>query len=143
MTERTFYQTIIRPKLSSFGMVRRIENVLENGMPDVVVCLQRAKGGPGISSFIELKWAPRWPTRTPLRFAHYTPDQDAWLASWASVGGRCCVIAQVGQDFFLIEGKRCGVLRQPMTRSQFIANAAVHGETAFPTGKMVLWLTKQ
>jgi hypothetical protein len=143
MSEVDFWRGIIRPKLSMFGVLHRIENVVELGTPDVTYTLRANTTSPAVSGWIELKHANAWPARpdTKFRFSRYTPDQAGWLYEWDRVGGKACVMALVGTTFFLVPGYYAHDLQRGATRDTIKQLAAVWDDAQFPTGRMVKWLT--
>ena len=146
MSETAFWRDEIRPSLKSFGILHRVENSIEEGMPDVVYCLRRTKeDGPGISGWIENKHVIKWPSRPSsiLRFKRFTQEQADWLYDWSRIGGKACILAKVGKDYFLMSGLLARELRNGMTRTEIWAKAAVTGSGVFPTGRVVLWLTEK
>lgn len=141
MSEKDFWSRIVRPKLISFGVLHRIENVLELGTPDVAYCLHRGDR-IGVSGWIELKFAHRWP-KTKLRFPHFTVDQANWLEDWGRIG-HSYMLAQVGEDFLLVHARNCReIQKEGATRQRFMELATVHGFGAFPTGRIVRALTEK
>lgn len=138
MTEAAFWRSTVRPKLGIFGMLRRIENAVDNGMPDTLYCI---KGRTGL---VELKHDYRWPIRpdTPFRFNHFDIGQVQWLEDWERVGGRCFILAQVERDYILVPAKHARTLQQGVTRAEFLDLAVAHGHARFPTGAIVQCLVR-
>lgn len=143
--EDAFRDRIVLPNLRPFGYVRRVENSVGNDMADLACCLRLQRQGPGVSSWIELKHAHGWPARpgTPLRFGYFTVGQGNWLADWYTAGCRTCVLAQVGDHYFLMAGTLGRDLQRGMTRADIVSRAAVVGQGVFPTGRIVRWLTER
>jgi len=119
-------------KLMTFDQVDRMV------LPESAVPEWRAK-----TSWVELKHAYRWPQRGgPLRFEHFTTEQKLWLTSWARTGGRCCLLAKVGDDYALIPPAHLQELHeQGMTRERARTIAEVWNSVAFPTKRVLRWLT--
>lgn len=146
MSESLFWRNYVKRYLSSFGVLKRIENLIEIGMPDVVYCLRSTLGdGPAVSGWIELKYAHEWPKResTEFRFPHLTKEQVLWLEEWSRIGGKACVMARVGRDFFLVPGSHCRILRDGVRREELKERAPVFASKIFPTGRMLKWLTER
>lgn len=143
MTEQMFWHQTVKPNLSPFGMVRRIENGTEKGTPDVIACLRRRPYAPAFTSWIELKMSYEWPVRssTTVKFNHYELDQILWLECWAAAGGLCCLLVQVATDYMLIPPSKARPLYYGMTKAEILAAADIHGERSFPTGAVIKWLT--
>lgn len=144
--EDAFWHDEIKPTLKHFGVLHRVENSIEEGMPDVCYCLRKTKeDGPAVSGWIENKHVHKWPSRPNsfLRFKRFTKQQADWLYDWSAVGGKACVLAKVGTDYFLMSGLHAKQLREGMTRSQIMGKAAVVGLGVFPVGRIVLWLTEK
>lgn len=138
--ETLFWRNVVRPKLSHFGVLHRIENVMELGTPDVAACLHRGDR-IGVSSWIELKHAHKWTVRSLFRFKHFTVDQADWLEEWGRIG-RACVLAQVADEFLLVPSAHARELQRGVTRARFYEMSAVRSEGGkFPTGRVVQWLT--
>jgi hypothetical protein len=83
--------TVVRRTLLPYGILKRIENILEDGTPDVAYTLR------GVDGWLELKDLDAWPARegTVVRLDHYTAAQRLWHRQWRGVGGRCHVLARV------------------------------------------------
>jgi hypothetical protein len=70
--------------------VKRIENAVEKGTPDVNYCIRGAEG------WLELKEADLWPVKGGvLRLDHYTNEQRIWHKLRNRAGGRVFVLLQV------------------------------------------------
>lgn len=65
-----------------------VENVCDAGTPDVALT----------TGWIEIKRVDAWPklARTPMRLAHFTPDQRVFLREWCRAGGRAWVLLAMG-----------------------------------------------
>lgn len=142
--ETIFWRDTVRPALHSFGIIRRVENAVENGMSDVIYCLHRGDR-IGVSGWIELKHAWEWPKRadTLFRFDHYTVDQANFIADWGALRQRACVLARVADEFLLVPSEHAHELQRGVTRRRFYDIAAVYGDCKFPTGPVLLWLTER
>ena len=88
----------------------RIENAITVGMSDVVYQ----------HGWVELKWAANWPKRGgPLKLAHFTAEQSAWIVERVARGWNADIVLHVGNDWCLIPGGpdtlrfwRDGILRE-------------------------------
>lgn len=145
MSESLFWRNYVKRYLSSFGMLKRIENLLELGMPDVVYCLKAEQKEPPTAGWIELKYAHEWPKRasTEFHFPHLTKEQTLWLEEYSRIGGKCCVMARVSRDFFLVPGSHCRILRDGVRREELKERAPVFANKIFPAGRMLKWLTER
>lgn len=71
----------------------RIENAVQSGTPDVEY----------IGGWLELKFAQKWPSRGgPLKLAHYTPQQNAWLLRRHAAGGRAFIVLKVARSWYVL-----------------------------------------
>jgi hypothetical protein len=143
MTESLFWSSLVRPKLISFGKLKRIEDLIEKGTPDVVYCLSWLNE-PAKMGWIELKKLRAWPGRstTIVKLPHFTFDQVAFLESWGRKGAATFLLAQVGSDFLLF---RWDVVREVQTglcKVDLLDRACVYGINNFPTRDILRCLTK-
>jgi len=87
----------VKPLLAGFHP-KRIECEDQKGVPDVNCSL----------GWIELKQKRKadMPKRvnTPVRLDHFTPEQRAWLAGRANVGGACWLLLLMGDEWLLFDG---------------------------------------
>lgn len=141
-SETDFWNRTVRPALSSFGVLHRIENLIELGTPDVTYCLRRDKNSRAISGWIETKFSHGWPARqnTVFKFKHFTMEQAEWLEEWGRFG-KACLLVQVGDDFLLVPPQHCKEIQKGVTQTRFGELASVRSSRAFPTGRVLLWLT--
>lgn len=97
MSERALWD-LIRPKLSPFGALERIENRCGKGTPDVSYVLS-LPGRPPVEGRIETKHLDAWPKRetTLITIDCLTKDQVLWHEAWEGAGGRTCVLLRVGK----------------------------------------------
>lgn len=102
----------------------RVENLLCGkggiGTPDVNIS----------TGWVELKWAKSWPSRpsTPLRLPHFTDEQRNWALRRKGAGGRCWLVLQVKQEWFIFDEAGMQWVGT-WTRQELIDNALVY----FPT----------
>lgn len=143
MTEAIFWRNTVKPQLSSFGVMHRIENTVEAGTPDVTYTLRHPSTGRAASGWIELK-ATSLPARqtTIVRFKRFTPEQAEWLREWAAFGGRAWLLVRLGPRFALVNGLDCPEVQRGATLGRFMELSVVRGDNAFPTGRMLKWLTE-
>lgn len=153
--EAQFWRSVVRPHLLPYGALVRIENVLEEGTPDVNYTLN------GVGGWIELKDLAGWPARadTVVRVPHYTPEQRRWHEKWCAARGRCFLLARVQgtrigyndaldpvgrktpDEFFLFRGDVAAVVVGLLPRHAWASNALVHALGTFDTEEMVRALT--
>lgn len=140
--ETAFYQKEVKPNLIHFGVIHRIENVVETGTPDVSCCMRR-RDGSGVSWWVELKFAAEWPKRanTLFRFPNFELEQAMFIEEWGRFGN-ACVLAKVAANYFVMPSYYCGELRAGMTKRRIMETATVWGTDVFPTGRIVRWLTQ-
>lgn len=82
--------------------LRRVENILNDGHPDVEYCYL------GEAGVIELKQRREWPKRvsTIVRLQHYTKEQQNDLKDRILAGGRVALLLQVAEDYLLFTDAR-------------------------------------
>lgn len=80
--------------------------------------------------WIELKQVDSWPARedTPLRIAHYTPEQRTWHLRRSLAGGRIWVLLQVDRTVILLEGRVASEILGKVTRTELLAAATRYWE---------------
>lgn len=79
----------------------RVENVVENGMPDVNFCSSGREG------WIELKHTATVPARasTPVfKTGGLRKEQEVWIDRRTRRGGRVFIYAQIGEGLILVHG---------------------------------------
>jgi hypothetical protein len=144
MSEHDLRQTFHRA-LRPFGIVQPLESPIVSGIPDELCLLNMTPELPyrAFSSLVELKHEHAWPKRpdTPLRLKKFSIDQLRWLEAWHRTGGRCCVMLQVADDYLLIPPVHLATLAIGATRDDLMKLAAVVGHAAFPTKRVLKWLT--
>lgn len=88
-------------KLFPEGHLIRVENPIEPGTPDVNFVHQ------GREVWFELKYRTDLPKllTTPVFTGYLKPDQIIWLATRASHGGECYILAGAAHHVFCIPGK--------------------------------------
>lgn len=144
MTESTFSSSTVCPILSMFGEVRRVENRIGKGTPDIVCCIRRDKNSPAVTAWIETKHAYEWPKRadTPLRFNHFEIEQVRWAEAWDRVDGRYGLLCQVEHDYLLFGADMAQRVHDGMIKADLLSAAVVRGYRSFPTSGVVKWLTR-
>jgi hypothetical protein len=142
MTEAIFWRDTVKPYLSPFGVMHRVENTVETGTPDVTYTLRHPTTNLVASGWIELKETtlPVRPT-TIVRFKRFTAEQADWLYDWAKVGGRAWLLVRLGNKFSLIDGLYAPSIQQGVSLSMFWGYSAVRGDNAFPAGRILKCLT--
>lgn len=97
-SEARVWQALRMAIFARDGDLKRIENRLDKGTPDVSACLWGKEG------WIELKFLRAPPVRpeTPVRIDHWTADQVKWLGDRYRAGGRVMILLMVGESH-----KRC------------------------------------
>lgn len=136
---------VCRDRLGRYGVLKRIENGVELGTPDVAYVL-KVPARPAASGWIELKHLSGWPKRpgTALNIPHLTVEQVVWLEGWEAVaGGGADLLLQVGPDycFFDATGARALYERQ-LTKATALMTAHVVGTRRFPHRELVRHLTR-
>lgn len=96
----------------------RIENAVGPGTPDIAY----------IGGWIEDKQLEAWPVRadTPVRVAHYTPQQRAWHSRHSRAGGRVHVVIEVARDVFVFRGDEAASGLGHWNREQMFARAQLY-----------------
>lgn len=94
----------MRRGLKPYGgiLMHRIENVVGEGMPDVVACCD------GKTSFIELKCVESVPKRDStllLGRKGLSAAQKNWHHSWAMAGGISYVLIGHGENIAMLDGQ--------------------------------------
>lgn len=133
-----------RKFLNPFGLYQRIESpTTGNGIADAFVSLTDTRTGRKGGAWIEYKHAKEWPkrARTPVRFASYTMDQVLWLEACHRNGQRCCIVAQVEDDYALFPPAHIRAVYNGITQGDMSAMAAVFARGTFPAGRILKWLT--
>lgn len=95
----------MRPGIAPFAFAQRIENVVGEGVPDVVLHSRTN----GRCAFVELKCRPIAPVRssTPIFKGDYglNPDQIAWIYERASAGAAIFILGQCADELWLVHGQ--------------------------------------
>ena len=82
--------------------LQRHEDTCSEGITDVSFSI-RLGWADFRSGWIELKYRPEYPVRSnnPVRLEHFTDAQRVWLHERGSLGARCCVLWQIGKDYYV------------------------------------------
>ena len=98
MTGEANLWSYVRRNLGPYGRLKRIENRIDKGTPDVAYTIR------GISGWIELKHVPLAPKRasTPLKIPHLTLEQVLWQEEERDARGRALSLVQVERRYFLL-----------------------------------------
>lgn len=133
-------------QLGAFGRLKRIENRVEVGAPDVLYLLPRipVSSGVMVTGWVELKHLAKFPSRptSPVVVPKLKREQVLWQEDWAKAGGRVCTLLRVGLDYW-------GFLDAPLVRALF-ERRLIQGDlrgiprwTMFPDKeKWLRWLTE-
>lgn len=128
-SERGLWHTVKR-ELGPYGRLKRIENRVDTGMPDVLYCFA------GVTGFLELKEEESWPSRatTPVTVKCLTNEQVEWHKWWKSGGGKVHTLLQVSKDYLLLTPDDTKRLYQKEFPKDALINAAiVFGSRRLPT----------
>jgi hypothetical protein len=142
MTESALWSRT-RDTLAPFGALKRIENAVDLGTPDLAYALK----APAIKPFqgwIELKHAPSWPARGgPLIFPHLTVEQVQWHEAWRAAGGRVHALFQVERDCFVVGRKLRLLMIRGVDRNQLEDDAVlISWGRFFGAGELIRCLAK-
>jgi len=95
----------MRPGVEPFAFAQRIENMVGEGVPDLVLHSRLS----GDCAFVELKYRPELPARadTPIFKGAYglRPEQVAWLYERSMAGANCWILGQCGKELWLVHGR--------------------------------------
>lgn len=104
MSEANLWKRM-RSGIAPFAFSQRLENLVGEGVPDVVVHSRST----GQCAFIELKYRPELPARscTPVFKGGFglRPEQVAFIHGRASVGAAIFVLGQCGDTLWLVHGR--------------------------------------
>ena len=135
MSESSLWKTVKR-NLEGPGVdLKRIENNVESGTPDVNYCINGKEG------WIELKHVKEWPKggTTPLKIKHFSPEQRNWINRRQKCGGRAFLLLQVENEYFLFwDIKGVG---KDLTQLQLYQKAVHHSSFRFDKEDLILCLT--
>jgi hypothetical protein len=143
MSEANLWTTM-RGAMSPYGKLKRIENSIDKGTPDVTYLFRRYPKVPPVMGWVELKYLDGWPDsdRTKVVVKKLTKDQVDFIADWDAAGGRAYVLIQVGRDYALLDAGTTGALyRRALTRLDLVGRAAVFAVGRFPATELVKALT--
>lgn len=141
MTESDFWTDHVSV-LKNFGKLKRLEDLLDKGTPDVVYCLRWLHELPR-SGWIELKKLPRWPgERTDVRLPHYSVAQAEFLESWGKSGSGAFLLAQIGSEFLLFPWAHAKEIQRGVTRAIMRGMVVAYGSGEFPTRDILRCLTR-
>lgn len=99
--ERNFFEQIRRnlPKAAPRVDLGRVENVANTGWPDVNYCIDGVEGNAELKAWERIRLTGRF-TVPKLR-----PEQSAWLARRAGLGGRAYLLCRINKDVALFDGR--------------------------------------
>lgn len=140
MSEAQLWRTVSQ-KLGPYGKLRRIEDKLSRGTPDVLYYLRR--GNVSARGFIELKHLPSWPSRatTPIIIPHLTIEQIIFGIEEEALDGHYGCILQIDRTYMLLSAAVLGeVHARKYNAAALRAAARVVGEGSFPTLPILKYL---
>jgi hypothetical protein len=134
----------LRPRLAPFGDLRRIENSVEKGTPDVLYCLRRNPLSCGISGLVELKTLDSLPERGgPVRVPKLTDEQVTWAEDWHVAGGRAGLLLRAGNAYVALPPPQMRPLYDGLLTVQALRlGAAVFAVGPMPVAALLKWLTR-
>lgn len=104
MSEANLWKRM-RTGIARFAFAQRLENLVGEGVPDVVLHSRLT----GRCAFIELKYRPELPTRssTPVFKGGFglRPEQIAFIHGRATAGAAIFVLGQCGEEVWLVHGR--------------------------------------
>ena len=116
----------MRPGIAPFCFAQRIENLVGEGVPDVVLHSRVS----GHCAFVELKCRLLMPVResTTIFKGDYglRPEQVAWIYGRAMAGANVWILGQGGDWLVLVHGKHAREL-ESMTADDLIQAAGWYG----------------
>lgn len=138
---------MVRRRLSGFGVMKRIENRVDIGMPDVLYCVKypvtRQERYTGL---LELKHAPLWPklADTTLKIEHFTLEQVRWAEEWSAAGGSVFFLLQVENEYMLFKPSHMAAIYAGLTRNQLMTRSQpqAYGFGRFPTVEIIQTLCR-
>ncbi len=104
--------------------LHRVENLIGNGMPDVIGINDR-----GTSFWIELKAIDKWPVRgtTAVLRNAFEPGQIGFQKEWNSWNGRAFTLLRIGvSEFMLLSASEHNLLT--LTQGQILDGVLCHGK---------------
>ena len=128
-------RTMLRTRLSPYGIIKRIENRCDKGTPDILYCLRDVTG------LIELKYLSAWPKRknTSIRIASFTKDQAIWLTQWKASGGKSWLLLQIGRVYVLLGAVTAYMVQAGVfAKDELLFSADYHGPWDTPAILKVL-----
>lgn len=138
MTGEANLWSYVRRNLGPYGRLKRIENRIDKGTPDVAYTIK------GVSGWIELKHVPLAPARatTTIKIPHLTMEQVLWLNDERDAGGRAWCLLQVERKYFLLDPGIVKTLYEAgFTDAVLPLAAAVFWIQPFPVAAVVKALT--
>lgn len=104
MSEANLWKRM-RTGIARLAFAQRLENLVGEGVPDVVLHLK----ANGLCAFIELKFRPVMPAKssTPVFKGGFglCPEQVAWIHGRAEAGAKVFVIGQCADNVWLVHGR--------------------------------------
>lgn len=129
MSERDLWQKM-KKELAPYLLLKRVENAVEAGMPDVC-CLARLTGAV---SWIELKHVTAFPKKlsTSIALKKLTQQQVTWLKEWREAKGRTWLLVQVADAYFIFDGRLAQQLRDGRSGKWWESHATTWDAGSFP-----------
>lgn len=132
-----------KANLSPFGKVKRLEDSLEAGTPDVIYTLANMRDRRRVMGWVELKQLPAWPVRdsTPVRINHLTLEQVIFAEEWEP---HVYMLLGVGREDFalLAPGTVRAIYERRLTSEGVFMESEVFSRGKFPTGEILRCLTR-
>lgn len=96
------------------------------------------------AGWMELKVMPKWPKRPTslVMLPHYTVDQARFLEAWGKVGIGAFILAQIEDEFLLIDWRHANAVQKGVAKSKLQELATLH-DVRFPTAKVLRCLTRK
>lgn len=144
MTESRLWSTLYS-RLCVFGKLKRIENKIDLGTPDVAYCLRRPPR-LSVSGWLELKEAgwPARPTQTPLNVPHLTIDQVLWQEDWGQLpGSHVFTLVRADHNYLLLDPPLVRALFERMISADELRRRSLVQRTDghLPAKELLLCLT--
>jgi hypothetical protein len=145
MSEAAYWNDIVRPHLSPFGILKRVENAIDVGTPDVSYCLRQSASTRAATGWLELKHIDALPARsaTSVRIDHLTLEQVLWGEAWVGAGGRCWMLLRAGGYHMLLKPPVPRyIFSGVLNAAELMRSAEVCAARKFPAGRILKALTE-
>jgi hypothetical protein len=134
---------MVLDKLGPFGLIKRVENPIDPGTPDMAYVLRAGIRGAVQSGWLELK-VTDWPARptTALCIESLTKEQVLWQKAWVAARGRAWTLLRVRRSYLLLDpGLLESIFYRTASAAAVQALATVYNTTELPVGAMLRALT--